>query len=1040
MFSPLHAHSIYSFFDGLMPPETYIEACMLAKSTAMALTDHGSMSGLPLFHAKAKENGVKPILGIETYFTVGGDKVKDNYHLVLLCKNLQGYRNLVKLNNWAVRENFYYVPRVTFEKLAEYSEGLICLSACVQGYIPRLIGEDKIDLALAETMKFKNIFRDDFYLELQFNEIPRQKKINRALLVLAEKLGIEPVVTNDIHYRTKEDFNTYAYTYALRKYKTLEKAEEALRQTGETMGDGGKELWVKGERQIRADSKIYGYEVDAKTLDKLFASTSQIAEKVENFDFDKKLKMFQMEYSDTVHEFKSRTMQGFRRLIADGFIDKNKSAQYLDRLKNEVSVIEKNGFVEYILLVADVVKHMHENGVETGPGRGSAVGCLVSYCLDITRVDPIKYGLYFERFINPDRVSLPDIDIDYSDRTKACELLASKYGDKVVKIGTFLQCAARMALKDSFRFFGLPMSEQNITKSFSTDSLQEELNENEEVKKKYHNDSTFKKAYDYAMVICGKIRGNSTHASGIAILPDKDAVPIAKVSNEIITSYEGTWLEKMGYLKLDVLGLSNLPAIIQTCNMIGKQYTDLYKLDMEADEQIFEEFGKGNTIGVFQMENHNTTSILKKIGKLETFTDIPVLISIIRPGLDVDGFVKNYTSGDMKCLPNTEETLKESHGILVYQEQVMRLCREIAGMTMAQADQVRKDIAKKTGAGNVLSKRKNDFINGALANGFAPDLVQKIWDSIENCGLYIFNKSHATAYSIISYFCMWLKVHYPVEFLVCCMNEIKNHAKYFIEAKRMGLEFLPLDINKSGFGHTIEDGKIRLGLGFVKGVNTAFYAIEKLRPFKSFGDFLLRTNRRGVGISSDVIEALIDVGALESLYINRANAKRVFKDGGKAPVSSDMLPIFVDAFEKDIQKKEIEDYSEEKKRQIETELYEYSLKPHPIEKYMHLVAEKQWELPSTIKGEAGKWYVLAQIEEIKRSKTSKGDDFIWLTIGDGVESMRVPLWNDSMKLHEKDLVIGNIVAIKVEIKDNGWANIWKKNRENKGEKVLQVQK
>jgi len=1041
MYCPLHAHSIYSFFDGLMTPETYIEACMKAKSSSMALTDHGSMSGLPLFNAKAKENGVKPILGMETYLTVSNEKTKDNYHLILLCKNLQGYKNLVKLNNWAVRDNFYYVPRVTINKLQEFSEGIICLSACVQGYIPNLIRSDRIDVALSEAIKFRDIFGDDFYLELQFNEIQEQKKINNKLLVLSEKLGIEPVVTNDIHYQNKDDFNIYAYTYALRKYKVLEKAEEAYRNSGETMGDGGRELWVKGERQIRADNKLYGYGLEEKTLARLFYNTEKIAEKIEHFEFDKKLKMFDMEYSDNVKEFKQRTMSGFKKLIASGFIDKNKSSQYLDRLKNEVSVIEKNGFVEYILLVADVVKYMHENGVETGPGRGSAVGCLVSYCLDITRVDPIKYELYFERFINPDRVSLPDIDIDYSDRSKACELLEKKYGDKVVKIGAHSKCEARAALKDSFRFFGLSMEEQNITKTFDEKTtLQHELNENEEVKKKYGNDATFRKAYDYAIVIQGKIRGYTTHASGIALLPDKDAVPIAKIGNEIVTAYEGTWLEKLGYLKLDVLGLSNLPAIIETCKMIGKQYSDLYSLNMDSDEQVFEEFGKGNTIGVFQMENHNTTSILKKIGKLETFTDIPVLISIIRPGLDVDGFIENYVSKNLNCLAHTEETLKESHGILVYQEQVMRLCREIAGMSMSQADQVRKDIAKKTGAGNVLSKRKDDFVAGALENGIENEVVQQIWNRIESCGLYIFNKSHATAYAIISYFCMWLKVNYPLQFLTCCMNEIKNHPKYFIEAKRIGLEFLPLDINKSNFLHTIEDGKIRLGLGFVKGVNTAFYGIEKLRPFKSFSDFLLRVNKRGIGISKDVIEALINVGALEALYSNRANSIRVFGDSGKAPVSSDMLPIFVSAFENDIKEKEIADYTDEKKRQLETELYDYSIKPHPIEKYLHLVEEKQWELPSTIKDEYGKWYVLGQIEEIKKSKTSKGDDFLWLTIGDGIESMRIPIWNDIMKLHVNDIVIGNIIAIKVERKMGGrGANTWRKDYQNKKEKVLQVQ-
>ncbi|MEE8480665.1 MAG: DNA polymerase III subunit alpha, partial [Desulfobacterales bacterium] len=825
-FVHLHVHTQYSLLDGAIRIDALLKRTADFGMDSATITDHGTLFGIVEFYEKAKKAGIKPIIGCECYLAPRSlsDKTpvdnKGLSHLILLVKNQKGYQNLCKLATIAQLEGFYYKPRVDKKVLNEYSEGLIALSACLHGEIPRLIQENRIEKADEAARTYLNIFgENNFYLEIQNNGLDEQEKVNQTLLDMSNRLSIPLVATNDCHYLDKEDFRAHDALLCIQTGKTIHDSER--------LKFGTDQLYFKSKEEMHAYFKSYQ---DA------LKHTVDIAKQC-NVEFDFSMyhfPKFTAPSEETEEELFERKIWKMFNKLMQRLKAKNPDIDekiYKDRLEHEISVIKDMEFPGYFLIVADIIRYAKESGIPVGPGRGSAAGSLVAYSLGITDLDPIEHGLIFERFLNPARKSMPDIDIDFciNGREDVFKYVIDTYGgnDKVAQIITFGKLKTRAVIRDVGRALDIPLREVDAIAKMVPDvlniSLDDALKQEPRLNELVKNKPEITELINICRTLEGLPRHASTHAAGVVIAdkPLVEYLPLYKgKKGEVVTQYDMKVVEKIGLVKFDFLGLRNLTVIANTISLIEKQGNappDLLNLDFN-DSDTYRLLASGDTTGVFQLESSGMKDLLVRL-KPECFDDIIALVALYRPGpLDsgmVDGFVERK-HGRKKVeyiVPELETILKETYGVIVYQEQVMRIAGELANYSMAEADDLRKAMGKKIP--EIMAGHRERFVKGATENDIPSKKAENIFGLMEKFGGYGFNKSHSTAYALIAYQTAYLKTHFSIEFMASLLtSEIHSTdgvVKYIAECRSHGIIILPPDINESDKEFTVTGSKIRFG-------------------------------------------------------------------------------------------------------------------------------------------------------------------------------------------------------------------------------------
>ncbi|MFN4180160.1 MAG: DNA polymerase III subunit alpha [Armatimonadota bacterium] len=878
-FVHLHVHSEYSLLDGAGRIKDLVKRACELEMPAIALTDHGVMYGIVEFYEACTEAGIKPILGAEIYYTTksrydrGSRQHAEAHHLLLLCENEIGYHNLVKIVSKAHLEGFYYKPRADKELLAEYHEGLIATSACLASPICRAILRDDIATAEKLACEFREIFGpDNFFLELQDHGIPEQKKVNEALIAMGKKLGIPLIVTNDIHYVRAEDWQAQDVLLAINTGAKSVEEEDRFRFKSH-------EFYLKSAGEMKS---IFPDQIEA------IRRTVEIAERC-NCQLqlgEPKMPHYEVPGGLTPEEFLRKLCHERLPLRYPDASDEVKK-----RLEYELDVICQKGYAGYFLIVWDIVHYARSQGILVGPGRGSAAGCMVSYILGITNIDPLKYGLMFERFLNPERQSSPDIDLDFPDnrRDEIIAYVKRKYGeDHVAQIVTFGTLQARAAVRDSGRVLKIePSLVDRVAKLIPMKmSLEEALEYSLELRQLYETDEQIRRWLDTARAIEGLARHASTHPCGVVIgsRPLIELVPLQRGHDGgIITQYDGPSAEKVGLVKMDFLGLRNSTIIGRTVEIVKE--TDGVEIDLNNlnldDQKTYSMLSEGHTVGVFQMEKSGWRKLLRDL-KPDRFEHLVPLVALYRPGPmeDIPKFVEGRHGKPIEYLhPKLEPILKETFGVMLYQEQVMRIAHELAGFTMPQAEILMRAMAKKKA--DLMEKMKPLFIEGCVRNGISEEDAKRIFERMEAFANYAFNKSHSAAYALVAYQTAYLKANFPVQYMAAFLSANRAFREKVIvgieECRRMKIPILPPDINLSSYDFTIEEHNgqraIRFGLGAIKNVgDNAVEAILQTRSqggaFKDIADFLRRVRPHRT-VTRSVVESLIKVGAFDSLHPNR---------------------------------------------------------------------------------------------------------------------------------------------------------------------------
>ncbi|MFH1202344.1 MAG: DNA polymerase III subunit alpha [Candidatus Omnitrophota bacterium] len=879
-FIHLHNHTQYSLLDGACKISDIVSLAKKNGMDALSITDHGNLFGAVEFYNEALNQGIKPIIGCEVYIAPESRFKKTSisiqeasHHFILLAKNEEGYGNLMKLVSFGYLEGFYYRPRIDKEILAAYSKGLIGLSSCLKGEIPCLIQQNQIKEAYKVADEFsKTLGKGNFYLELQENMIPEQKLVNEALIKASKDLNLPLVATNDIHYLYKNEAKAHEALLCIQTQSTLDDPNHMRFQTDE--------FYFKSPEEMK---HLF------KDVPQAITNTLEIAKKCNlELDFTKShLPRYDPPDNLSKEEY-------LKKLCLLGITKRYKEVTPLieSRLNHELKIIEKTGFSSYFLIVWDFIRYAKENSIPVGPGRGSAAGSLVSYILGITDIDPLRYNLIFERFLNPERISMPDIDIDfcYERRPEVIEYVTEKYGkDSVAQIITFGTMQARAAIRDVGRVMGISYPEvDRIAKLVPFDSnirLRDALRSESELRNLYDNDERIKELIDTALSLEGLTRHASVHAAGVVIadIPLTNYVPLCKVGEgQITTGYPMEALEKIGLLKMDFLGLRTLTVISETVKLIKKIHgvdLDIRNIPLD-DAKTYKLLAKAETMGVFQLESSGMRDLLKKLVPSK-FEDLIALLALYRPGPIGSGMLDDFMKRKHAQVPiiydhpSLEPILKETYGILVFQEQVMRIASELAGFSLSQADLLRRAMSKKTP--EVMETQRKEFIIGCLNKKIDRRIAEKIFALVEFFSGYGFNKSHSAAYAVISYRTAYLKANYPTEFMSALLTSEKDNTdkivEYVNEANRMGIKILPPDINESMANFSIvKDKVIRFGLIAIKNVGRgAIESILKERAsekFKSLYDFCERVDLRLV--NHKVLESLIKCGAFDSFGLYRA--------------------------------------------------------------------------------------------------------------------------------------------------------------------------
>jgi len=876
-FVHLHVHTEYSLLDGACRVRELVEEVKAQGMGAVAITDHGAMYGAVEFYGACREAGIKPIIGCEAYLSPQGHTSREkgeSYHLLLLAESDEGYRNLMKLCTIANTDGFYYKPRLDYDLLYRYREGIIATSACLAGELSSLLLEGRDEEAFARAGLYLDIFgRDNFFVEVMHNALPDQRVANRKLLELARRMDLRVVATNDVHYLRREDASWHDVLLCV--------------QTQCTVYDSGRLSFGSDDFYLRSPQEmwyLFGSEVPEALL-----NTAEIAERcsVELRFGGFLLPHFPVPEGKSLSELlRDRATEGLRARMG-GDVPR----EYLERLEYELSVIERMGYPGYFLIVADVVEFARSRGIPVGPGRGSAAGSLVSYALGITELDPIRWGLLFERFLNPERVSMPDIDTDIADtrRDEVLRYIVERYGrDRVAQIITFDRMKSRAAVRDVGRALAMPYAKvDRVAKLIppASSSIAQALEESVSLSELYRKDAEVKRLLDVAMRVEGLARHCSQHAAGVVIAPGPlwDYVPLRRIGDDqVVTQYSMEPLEKLGLLKMDFLGLKTLSMIEETLSNIeksGKPRPDLSRLPLD-DEETYELLRRGDTTGVFQLESPGMRRLLVRL-KPDCFEDLIAVLALYRPGPLGSGMVDQYIerkhdpSRVSYPHPALEPILKETYGVILYQEQVMQIANVMAGFTLGEADVLRRAMGKKKK--DVMEAQKERFVAGCVQRGFDRAKAEEIFDTIAVFADYGFNKSHSAAYALISYVTAYLKAHYRVEFYAAFLSSKLGAKKevvasYVDEVRSSGIEVLPPDVNESDERFTVVGGIIRFGLGAVNKVGeSALEEIVRARssggPFRSLLDFCVRVDSRAV--SKAVIENLIKAGAFDGIEPNR---------------------------------------------------------------------------------------------------------------------------------------------------------------------------
>lgn len=963
-FTHLHLHTEYSLLDGACRINDVVQKAKQLGQTAVAITDHGVMYGAVDFYKAAKQVGIKPIIGCECYVAARSrfDKVhgidNERHHLILLCENNVGYKNLIALVSKAWTEGFYTKPRIDRELLEKHSEGLIALSACLAGEIPSALSRGDYETAKKTAEWYRDVFgKDNFFLEIQNHGLREELEIIPDLIRLSKETGIELVATNDTHYIEKNDSEVQQILICIGTNHTL----------GEDTGLEFKtqEFYLKSEDEMREAFENLPSAVD---------NTAKIADRCSvEFEFGKTiLPHFEVPNGmDHFVYFKNQCFYGLCQKKGD-----NPPQNYVDRLNYELDVINKMGYVDYFLIVHDFIRYAKSKNIPVGPGRGSGAGSLAAYCIGITGIDPMKYNLLFERFLNPERVSMPDFDIDfcYVNRQKVIDYVIEKYGsDHVAQIVTFGTLAAKAAVRDVGRAMGVSYQiTDSIAKKIPFElhiTIDKALETSAELKALYDSDEKVKKVVDMARRVEGMPRHASTHAAGVVITRDpvSSYVPLAVNDESVVTQYTMTTLEQLGLLKMDFLGLRTLTVIDDTVKMIQKEDPSfsLEKIDTR-DKATFEMLSEGRTDAVFQYESAGMRSVLKRL-KPQSLEDLIAVISLYRPGPadSIDTYINNRHHPEQtkyKC-ELVKDILSVTYGCMVYQEQVMEICRKVAGYSYGRADLVRRAMAKKKT--DVMEKERHNFVYGlknddgtvacvgAVANGVSEKIANELFDEMSNFAKYAFNKSHAAAYAFVSYQTAWLKCHCPKQLLAATLTSVLDQAAkvttYINECTRLKIEVAPPSVNESEEGFTVSGEKIRFGLLAVKNLGRGFISnIVSQRKnggvYKSFYDFCKRTH--GKDFNKRAVESLIKCGALDGLDLNRRQMMHMLPivvsqiDADKGSNIVGQIGFFDEGsrFEQqdEPQAPKMEEFSFEERLAFEKETTGLYLSGHPMKEYEYI--------------------------------------------------------------------------------------------------------
>ena len=1031
-FAHLHVHSEYSLLDGACRIEGLVDRVAALGQTACALTDHGVMYGVIDFYRACKAKGIHPVIGCEVYLAPHSrfDRSYRNgewhSHLILLCENMTGYRNLIHMVSLGFAEGFYMKPRIDMELLRQHSEGLICLSACLAGAIPRAIADGDMDGAYELCEDFLEIFdRGHFYLEVQDHGIEEQKKVNEGLYQLAEELNIGLVATNDAHYLTRKDARTQDVLMCIQMGKTV---DDPTRMKFETQ-----EFYIKDADEMAA---LFPNHPEA------LANTVKIAERCQvEFEFGKyHLPEFDVPAGYTALEY-------LQKLCDEGF-----AARYPDddgtvrkRLQYEIDMIAKMGFVDYFLIVSDFIGYAKRQGIPVGPGRGSAAGSIVSYCLGITDLDPIHYSLYFERFLNPERVSMPDIDVDfcYVRRPEVIEYVTNKYGkDRVAQIVTFGTMAARNAIRDVGRALNIPYNEVDVVAKQVPNELHitidKALSVNPELKKMYDEQPQVRELIDTARDLEGMPRHASTHAAGVVITKDPvdTYVPLARNDEQMVTQFPMTTLEELGLLKMDFLGLRNLTVIADAEKMIRRHTPgfNIEKVDL-SDKATYEMLGRGSTMGVFQLESAGITNVVTGL-QPQSIEDITAVVALYRPGpmQSIPRYIecRHHPEKVTYKHPLLEPILGVTYGCMIYQEQVMQVFQSLAGYSLGKADMVRRAMSKKKM--KELEKERVNFIHGneelgidgAVKRGVPEHVAASLFDEIMDFANYAFNKAHAVCYAVVSFRTAYLKCHYPREYMAALLTSVLDSSdkisEYIQAAREMGIAVLPPDVNESHDGFSVSGQDIRFGLAAVKGVGRSFMKqlVEEREGnglFSSFQDFCERMYERE--LNRRALESMIKAGAFDSMGYRRSQLLKIANAVVDAIAQSrkkniegqmDLFGMGNDAVQDtQISLPDIPELSKRELLSMEKETTGLYLSGHPMDEYRDLArkadAASIWQIIDDLSGENAKpaykdgmtVRLACVITAVRLKSTKNGSMMAYVTVEDESASIELVVFPRSLQ-------------------------------------------
>ncbi len=1042
-FTHLHTHTAYSLLDGEGTIKKLVDRAKELGQTSLAITDHGNMYGVIDFYEYAKEQGVQPILGCEVYVAARSrhDKVHEydaqSYHLILLAENEEGYRNLMKIVSIGFVEGFYYRPRIDMEILRKYNKGLIALSACMAGVLSRQILSNNYEEAKRRAEEFVEIFgRDRYFIEIQDHGILEQQKLNRELIALAEELELSLVATNDVHYVKQADAEYQDVLMCIQMGKTVNDEDRMKMSTDQ--------LYLKSEEEMLA---LFPNHPEA------IENAQKIADrcKVEITFGELHLPKFEVPDGMTSKEY-------LRKLAEEGLKERYPDADETvrERLEYELSTIEQMGYVDYFLIVWDFIRYAREHGIMVGPGRGSAAGSVVSYCLHITNVDPIRYGLIFERFLNPERVSMPDIDIDfcYERRGEVIDYVNRKYGEEqVCQIVTFGTMAARLAVRDVGRALDIPYGVvDNVAKQIPMElkmTIEKALKVNYQLEELYKSDPQIQKLIDTAKELEGLPRHTSTHAAGVVITkePVQNYVPLQKNDDVITTQFTMTTIERLGLLKMDFLGLRTLTVIRDAVEHIFRETgerIDIGALDF-GDASTYAMISAGETDGVFQLESGGMKQFMKELCP-NSLEDIIAGISLYRPGpMDsIPTYVANKKNASMVRYkhPMLEHILDVTYGCIVYQEQVMQIVREMGGYSLGRADLVRRAMSKKKA--DVMEKERQNFIygveedgqivEGAVKRGVDEKVAASIFDEMMDFASYAFNKSHAAAYAVVAYQTAWLKCHHPVAFFAALLTSFIEHAdkvtKYIAVIRGQGITVLPPDINKSGRQFSVEDGKIRFGMAAIKNVGGAVVdeivaERESGGAFVGFKDFCQRMAGRKV--NKRVVENLIRSGAFDSLGQKRSVLMSVYEkvlDGAVTeqkslmPGQMDMFSMMTDATPVGDDFPDLPEFDEREILAMEKECVGMYISGHPLDRYRNQILRcASAQIQEIQENEDNRFnigekvHLAGIITKVRNQVTKKGEMMRYLELEDLSGSIEVLVFPSLLQKFESFLQVDKILVV-----------------------------